>query len=57
MVNNFILCYFALVGSQSVKGLLMSLGIEQFEQLDSKKLFHLKVKFLDLDAEVTAMDL
>ena len=55
-VNNFILCYFALVGSQSVKGLLLSLKLPKFEELDGKRLFHLKFDFLGLDQEVTLMD-
>lgn len=56
MVNNFILAYMALVGSQSVKGLLLTFGIEQFEKLESKKLFHLKISFMEIDQEITPMD-
>jgi len=56
VVNYFILSYMAVGSSPSVKGLLMSLGIEKLEKLDDKKLFHLKSEFLGLDMEVSPMD-
>ena len=56
VVNSLILSYMALCNSQSVKGLLMMSGWDQFEKLEDKKLFHLKLDFLGLDMDVTPMD-
>ena len=55
-VNKVILSYFALVGSQAMKGLILSLGNQKAQELDAKKLFHLKLKMLELDTEVSPMD-
>ena len=55
VVNPILLCYMAIGGSLSIKSLLAS--IPAFEKLDEKKLFHLKVAFLELDEEITPLSL
>lgn len=56
-VNYFILSYMALGCSQSVKALLLMLGVSKFDELESKKLFHLKISWMEIDMDVTPMDL
>ena len=57
VVNPLLLTYMAIGGSVSIKSLLESLNIPALESLDQKKLFHLKLKALDLDQDVTLLDL
>jgi len=49
VLNPIILSYMGIGGSVSIKSLLLSLNIKTFEELDEKKLFHLKIGFLELD--------
>lgn len=55
VVNPILLCYMAIGGSLSIKSLLAS--VPALEKLDEKKLFHLKVAFLELDEEITPLSL
>lgn len=57
VVNPILLCYMALGGSVSIKSLLATMGVPALEKLEEKKLFHLKVKALDLDEEITPLHL
>ena len=54
VVNPLLLAYMAVGGSVSINGLLSSVGLEH---LNEKKLFHLKIGFLDIDHHVTVLDL
>ena len=49
VVNPLLLCYMAIGGSVSIKDFLLSLGIPFFEGLEQKKLFKLKIGFLEID--------
>ena len=55
IVNPLLLAYMALGGSVSIKMLLLSFGL--LENLEEKKLFRLKISFLELDQDVTVLDL
>ena len=57
VVNPILLAYMGLGGSVSVKALLLSTGVPVFESLDSKVLFHLKIGFLEIDQDVTVLDI
>ena len=57
VVNPLLLSYMAVGGSVSIKSLLQSLNNPTLDKLDEKKLFHLKVAFMQLDQEVTVLDL
>ena len=57
VVNPLLLCYMAIGGSLSIKSLLLSLNVPAIEKLEEKKLFHLKVAFLELDEEITPLSL
>ena len=56
VVNPILLSYMALGGSVSIKALLLNLG-SMFESLDEKKLFHMKIGFLEIDQDITVLDL
>ena len=56
VVNPLLLSYMALGGSVSIKALLLNLG-SMFEELDEKKLFHMKIGFLEIDQDITVLDL
>ena len=55
IVNPLLLGYMGLGGSQTIKGLIMS--FEVGENLDKKKLIKLKVEQIQLDLEVSPMDI
>ena len=57
VVNPILLCYMGFGGSISIKAGLLSTGIPVFESLDSKVLFHLKIGFMDIDQDVTLLDI
>ena len=44
-------------GSVSIKALLLSTGMPVFESLDSKVLFHLKIGFMEIDQDITMLDI
>ena len=56
VVNPLLLSYMALGGSVSIKALLLSLG-PTFEKVDEMKLFHMKIGFLEIDQDITVLDL
>jgi len=57
VVNPLLLSYMAVGGSMSVKGLLLSTGMPLFDSLESKVLFHLKIGFMEIDQDVTLLDI
>ena len=57
VVNPILLCYMGIGGSVSIKSLLLSLGVSQIDAMDQTKLFHLKIGFLEIDQDVTLLDL
>lgn len=57
VVNPLLLAYMGLGGSISIKSLLLSTGVPLFEDLDQKVLFHLKISFMEIDQDVTVLDI
>ena len=57
IVNPLLLAYMGLGGSVSIKALLLSTGMPVFESLDSKVLFHLKIGFMEIDQDITMLDI
>ena len=46
----------AVGGSVSIKSLLLSTGMPIMEDLDQKVLFHLKIGFMEIDQDITLLD-
>ena len=42
--------------SITIKDLLLSLGLPLCDTLESKKLFHLKIGFMEIDQDITMLD-
>lgn len=57
VVNPLLLAYMGLGGSVSIKSLLLSTGMPALEDLDKKVLFHVKIGFLEIDQDVTLLDI
>ena len=49
VVNPLLLSYMAVGGSVSIKDMLYSTNMPIFVSLEEKKLFHLKIAFMELD--------
>mmetsp|Transcript_19039 Transcript_19039/g.22459 ORF Transcript_19039/g.22459 Transcript_19039/m.22459 type:complete len:152 (+) Transcript_19039:21-476(+) len=49
VLNPILLSYMGVGASQTIKSFMLSLNVPAFEKLDEKKLFHLKISFLELD--------
>jgi len=57
VVNPLLLSYMAVGGSVSIKSLLLSTGATLMEDLDAKVLFHLKIGFMEIDTDITVLDI
>ena len=57
VLNPILLTYMGVGASQVIKSFMLSLNVPTFEKLEEKKLFHLKIGFLELDHMVTMMDI
>jgi len=56
VINPLLLAYMGVGGSVSIKSLLQSLNIPTLEALDKRVLFHLKIGFMEIDQDVTLLD-
>ena len=56
VINPLLLCYMGVGGSISIKSLLAGLGVPQLDALEEKKLFHMKIGFMEIDQDVTLLD-
>ena len=56
VLNPILLSYMGVGGSVSIKSFLLSTGVPKFEELDQKKLFKLKITYLEIDQFVTPLD-
>ena len=56
VINPLLLCYMGVGGSISIKSLLAGLGVPQLDAMEEKKLFHMKIGFMEIDQDVTLLD-
>ena len=49
VINPLLLCYMGVGGSISIKSLLAGLGVPQLDAMEEKKLFHMKIGFMEID--------
>ena len=56
VINPLLLAYMGVGFSITIKDILLSLGMPLCEKLDSMKLFHLKIGFMEIDQEITMLD-
>ena len=57
VVNPILLCYMGVGGSVSIKSILVELNNPTLDSLNSKKLFRLKISYLEVDEDVTMLDI
>ena len=57
IVNPLILAYLGLCGGEAVKPILSTVTGGASDELDKKKLFHVKLTMLEIDQDVTVCDL
>ena len=56
VINPLLLAYMGVGFSITIKDLLLSLGLPLCDTLESKKLFHLKIGFMEIDQDITMLD-